>query len=148
MLLNINTTKPPGIEIGLDLQNMTSMGHCNLNETALLQDLAEAIPVAPVNKQSVFYKRKHKKNFSMHVGNISNNLLNQTAMVSPNDSKSRYGQRKGSSNGFSDIRTNLNHTQIAISGLTSDVLKKDRSDATSPSSNLKMECVTPNLNFC
>lgn len=109
-MLNNNTTKPPGIEIGLDLRNMTSMGHCNLNETALLHDLAEAIPVAPVNKQSVFYKRKHKKNFSMQVGNISNNLLNQTAIVSPNNSKNRYGQRKGSANGLSDIQTNLNHT--------------------------------------
>lgn len=73
-MMSNNNSKPPGIEIGLDLRNMTSMGNCNMNETALLHDLAEAIPVAPpVNKQSVFYRRKHKKNFSMHVvGNISN----------------------------------------------------------------------------
>lgn len=71
----LNNLPKPGIEIGLDIRNMTSMGHQNLNETAILQDIAmpgEA-PPPPINKQSVFYRRRHKKNFSMHiVGNVSN----------------------------------------------------------------------------
>lgn len=72
MLLN-NLTKP-GIEIGLDLRNMTSMGYQNPNETAMDMTMPGEAPPPPINKQSVFYRRRHhKKNFSMHVvGNMTN----------------------------------------------------------------------------
>lgn len=107
----MNNNSKAGIDIGLDLRNMTSMGQCNLNETALLQDLSEVAPAPPVNKQSVFYRRKHKKNFSMHVvGNMSNTLFNQTALISQNDSQGGHHQRTGSANGISDNQINLNQT--------------------------------------
>lgn len=79
----LNNLPKPGIEIGLDLRNMTSMGYQNLNETAIDINMPGETPPPPINKQSVFYRRRaHKKNFSMHVvGNVSNQLLNQTAIV-------------------------------------------------------------------
>lgn len=59
-------------------------------------------PPPPINKQSVFYRRRHKKNFSMHiVGNVSNQLLNQTAIISHNESQGGHHVRTGSANGFS-----------------------------------------------
>ena len=113
--------KTGSVDISLNLRNMTSMGGANVNANSDFAgdvNVSGEAPPPPINKQSVFYRRRHQKNQSVLVGGNANGALLNNYTQLPNDyaQAPSFHQRTGSANGFSEVQTNLNMTQKAIGG--------------------------------